>query len=283
MQLVTFQANIATNGSTTYVSYVYDDEGMLWKEEWIRPRVGYATTQATIISQKILNYGGYKSFRFDSVVGNRGYKGRYLWKLANNLDNNAAKCYEWSNAQPSGRHINIIRSHKGSQCPRSSFQALFDRGFTFSRYVVGGFCYTQRQTWYFSGTSLSFHVSCCYDYRGALIRDNNPASKELSTHTFISLKHWWVDIWLYPKRCHLSRSNAIMDDSTAFEFCCVKSSLCKLFEEKRPMPIHGKYIPPWLGMSFCTIYRVFIDEIFASKTKKWKDKTKIWKANLLNN
>ena len=45
-QTVSFQINIATDGTTTYVSFVYQDGEMLWKTSPRRPRVGY-TIQAT--------------------------------------------------------------------------------------------------------------------------------------------------------------------------------------------------------------------------------------------
>ncbi len=224
---------------------------MLWNENWIYPRVGYVTTQTTVLSQNTLNVGGDVTFRFDAVVGNTGYKGRYLWKLATNLDNEAAKCYEWYTAQPSASQISIIKNHQASQCPRRWRQAASDRGFRFSGFGVDGFCYKQRATWFFTGTSISFHVTCCYDYnRFALIRENNPSSNELSTHTYISLKYNWLSIWLSPTIRRESRQVAVVDDNEAFDFCCIKSPLCKLFEAKRPMAIHGRYIPPWLGKSF---------------------------------
>ncbi len=222
---------------------------MLWSDNWIRPRVGYATSKAAVLYQNKLNTGGDKSFRFDAVVGNTGYRGRYLWKLADNMDNNAAQCYEWYYKQPLASVLDYIKRFGPSQCPRRRGQARRDQGFRFYKSGPNGACYVGRATFSIVYSSYSFFVICCYDYqRGALIRENNPSSRELSTHTYISTAYPWYMLYNRYYR-NLARYNAFDYDNLAFDHCCLKSSLCNLFEEKRPMMIYGSYVPPSLGMS----------------------------------
>ena len=86
LQTVYFQINIATNGTTTYVSYVYQDGGMLWKTSPRRPRVGYTIQTAEGRKEKyelILNKNdSFRAYKFDEVIGNTNAKGRWSWKLS---------------------------------------------------------------------------------------------------------------------------------------------------------------------------------------------------------
>ncbi len=221
---------------------------MLWDQEWIKPRLGYTTTETTNIFQKILNTAGVKTYRFDQVNGNTGFAGRWMWKLASNVVNYAAKCNAWYQLQPSAAYINAIKSHSESQCPRGLWQAIRDRRFRFSQIASGTVCYKSRATWFFSFTSLSYHVQCCYDpSTQALIRSVDSESTELLTSTFISQQYDWTLIRSSSAMRRRSRSEAVVADTEAFGFCCQKSALCNLYEEKSPLPIHGFYRSPFFG------------------------------------
>ena len=86
LQTVYFQINVATNGTTTYVSFVYQDGEMLWKTSGKKPRVGYSiqtTNGRKDEFELILNgNGSLSAYKFDEVIGNTNAKGRWSWKLS---------------------------------------------------------------------------------------------------------------------------------------------------------------------------------------------------------
>ena len=92
LQTVYFQTNIATDGNATHVSFVYEDGGMLWENLEKNPVQGYAIsmTERRAIYKRILsNSGNQTAYRFDAVVGNTGFKGRWSWRLGEQFDNNS--------------------------------------------------------------------------------------------------------------------------------------------------------------------------------------------------
>eukprot|EP00794_Sanderia_malayensis_P017967 gene17967-19763_t len=78
----TFQLNLATNGHSTYASYIYDDGGMLWKDVGRTPHVGYSIN-GQILDMTLGQTGLYPYYRFDAVVGNTGRKGEWMWDVIN--------------------------------------------------------------------------------------------------------------------------------------------------------------------------------------------------------
>ena len=64
---------------------------MLWKNLRYYPILGYAinTIKGRKIFERILNNAGNQTaYRFDAVVGNTGFKGRWSWKIGEQLDKN---------------------------------------------------------------------------------------------------------------------------------------------------------------------------------------------------
>ena len=94
-QTVYFQINIATNGTATYVSFVYQDGEMLWKTSTRKPRVGYTIQTTEGRKDKfelILNRdGSLRAYKFDEVIGNTNAKGRWSWKLGGNFSKSGMK------------------------------------------------------------------------------------------------------------------------------------------------------------------------------------------------
>eukprot|EP00794_Sanderia_malayensis_P017964 gene17964-19761_t len=78
----TFQLNLATNGHSTYASYIYDDGGMLWKDVGRNPHVGYSIN-GQILNMTLGQTGLYPYYRFDAVVGNTGRTGEWMWDVIN--------------------------------------------------------------------------------------------------------------------------------------------------------------------------------------------------------
>ena len=224
---------------------------MLWKQDWIRPRLGYTyvgqTKRETF--QRILNgFDSPSAYNFQDVVGNTNFKGRWSWKLGDNLDNNAAKCYEWYAKQPSELYLSVIRSHSPSDCPCLFWQIRFDRRFRFSSFHSNMICFKQRATWFFFGTSISFHTSCCYSLRDAFLINDLDPSIGLATQKHLSLSYSWFFIRFFGFLRRASRRQAVTDDTNAFRYCCQKSALCNLYLEKRPVPTCLLYVPPIMGM-----------------------------------
>ena len=173
-----------------------------------------------------------------------------MWKVADMADNEAAKCYEWYIKQPSAFFMSIVRNHGPSDCPCSYSQILSDRRYRLSSFDVGNMlCYKHRDTWTLYH-SISYHTTCCYNwYDGSLLNVITPEIGP-TTQRYITTKYPWWRIWYYWWVRAESRIQAVADDKKAFDFCCVKSPLCHLYEDKRPMPDCSRYIPPFLGLFY---------------------------------
>ena len=224
---------------------------MLWKQNWIRPRVGYTylNQNERVDFQQILNRDGYPSaYKFHDVIGNTNFKGRWSWKLGDNVDNNAAKCYEWHAKQTSELYVTVIRTHSPSDCPCLYWQIIFDRRFRFSSFGSNMICFTQRATWFFFGTSISFHTSCCYDLQDRFLINDIDPSVGLATQKHLSLSYSWFFILFSGRSRRRSREQSVADDANAFRYCCQRSALCNLYLEKRPVPTCLFYVPPIMGM-----------------------------------
>ena len=224
---------------------------MLWSQQWIRPKYGYAypTVNGRALKSETLNGPGNPStYRFDSVIGNTNYKGRWSWKVAENLDNNAAQCYNWYNKQPSEGYISVIRNHARTDCPCLWIQARFDRRFRRSSSSSSMVCYQDRATFFFIGTFVSFYTKCCYDRRdGSLINDVNNAEMGTNTQKHITQAYNWFNVLFSRSIRRSARRQALQDDERAFEYCCQRTSLCNLYLEKRPVPTCSLYTPPIMG------------------------------------
>ena len=220
---------------------------MLWSQNWIKPQFGYSRMMGLQrdISRVIMNSrGNPKSYKFHDVVGNTQYKGRWSWKLAENVDNNAAKCYEWYASQPSTRLTSRIENHRRSDCPCSRDVARLDRRYRFWRFLSSLVCYAQRPTWTFIGTSVSYHTVCCYDEEdGSLINELDPDFGP-ATQKYITTKYRWDAVLFSGRLRRESRRTAVEDDAVAFGYCCQKSSLCDRYLEKRPVPNCSGYRRP---------------------------------------
>ena len=224
---------------------------MLWKQDWVAPIIGCTylgqTYRETV--RLILNGFGYPSaYKFHDVVGNTNFKGRWLWRLGEILDNNAAKCYEWYAKQPTSTYLNIIRFHSPSDCPCLYWQIVFDRRFRLSSFGLKMICFRQRATWFFFGTSVSYHTRCCYDLQHRFLINDIDPSVGLATQKHLSLSYSWFLVRFFGFYRRLSRKQAVVDDANAFKYCCQTSALCNLYVEKRPVPTCSLYVPPIMGM-----------------------------------
>ena len=238
---------------------MYDDDGMLWSQDWIEPAAGY-TVESGIkrnTYQQTLNAPGNPSaYKFHDVVGNTNFKGRWSWKLADNFDNNDEKCYEWYAKQPSENYLDRIRAHIASDCPCLLEQMDFDRRFRRSPKISNMICYEQRATYVFYRTSISFHTRCCYDQELHTLINNMDPELGLATQKHLSLSYSWSRIFFSGVYRRLSRSEAVADDAKALEYCCQKSSLCHLYTQKRPVPTCSLYEPPRMGKYISLPYRL---------------------------
>ena len=224
---------------------------MLWTQSWHRPRVGYSRINGIEreIHQQILNgFGQPRAYNFHDVVGNTNFKGRWSWKLADHSDNNAdGKCYDWYAQQPRNTYLNVMRRHGPSDCPCLLWQMFFDRRYRYSSHDYTMICYEQRTTWLFLFTSISFHTRCCYEWRNLFLINYIDPYIGMATQRHITLSYPWYYIFYSGYFRRLSRIKALADDSKAYDYCCLKSPLCALFEEKRPIPTCSYYVPPVIG------------------------------------
>ena len=220
---------------------------MLWSQDWIKPRLGYSRTsgiQRDIYSLTLNAPGKPSTYKFHDVVGNTKYKGRWSWKLAGDVNNNDAKCYDWYNSQPSTSVTNLIRNHGRSDCPCLLAQVLFDRRYRFSSFKSNSICYKQRATWFFIGSSISYHTTCCYSLVDRFLINDIDPEVGILTQKFITQKYNWISLLFSSRIRRISRRQSVIDDTTAFGYCCQQSSLCHLYAEKRPVPTCRRYLPP---------------------------------------
>ena len=230
---------------------------MLWSQRWINPEIGYSVSSPRETSIKILNSNGEATswdklaYRYDQVYGNTGCQGRWRWKLADNLDNNAASCYDWYSKQPSANLIEQIKFFRPNVCPNFRGQASIDRRFRFLGFSSAGICYQHRRIFGFSNRNLIFFPVCCYSWsRGNLNRDNDDTTS-LVTHTAMSQEYHLSELGGFRQfqLRNAIKKAAVAADRLAYDYCCQKSALCHLFDEKRPKPIYSRYRPPFWGRS----------------------------------
>ena len=198
-----------------------------------------------------------KPFAFDAVIGNTNKNGQWIFRLANNIDNNAAECYAWYSKQPSQPFVNgFINSD--TDCPCSLTQIF--RDFRFRRAASLNFngkglmCWNSRTLHIYIDTSISFFSKCCYDPEdGALVTEINPDSGIPTTQIYVSTEYssslltmrGWLG-WLGRRFRRLAVKDALAADKTAFTYCCVNSQLSRLYEEKRRISTCQDYSPPRL-------------------------------------
>ena len=237
---------------------MYDDDGMLWSQDWIKPTVGYTVESGRKRNtyQQTLNAPGSPSaYKFHDVVGNTNFKGRWTWKLADNFDNNAEKCYEWYAIQPSEDDIDKIRKESVNDCPCILKQMESDRRFRMSSRDSIMICYERRETGSLPGTSISYHTSCCYDPDSRSLINTVDPELGLATQVHISLSYSSALIHSSNHDRSRSRIEAVADGTKALGYCCQKSSLCHLYHQKRPVPTCSLYEPPRMGKYISLAYR----------------------------
>ena len=215
----------------------------------IRPVIGYHLSSGHFMLYRRLNTQNQpRAYKFDSVIGSAGKPGMWIWKLADGLENDAARCFYWYKKQPSTYFMNIIKFHTWSDCPCTVNQVLLDSRFQFSNSTSDATCYRGRTLWFFRSRPFNFFTTCCYSNAlQSLINDIDPAKGPL-TQKHISQKYSWYQLWRSFSVRTKSRLEAIQDSRTAFEQCCRKSSQCNLYMEKRPVPTCSRYRPPSRGV-----------------------------------
>ena len=223
---------------------------MTWSQDWINPQLGYTRNVASnrdTFKMKLNSVGFPNTYGFDAITGNTNHPGRWSWKLADNLDNNDAICYAWYSKQPSALYINAIKTNTRSDCPCLYAQAILDRRLRFSSSTTSMVCFSQRNTFTFIGTSVSFHTACCYSRFDLSLINTLIPELGIATQMHISQQFSWFLILASRYHRQVSRSQAVIDDKNAFSSCCEQSSLCYLYTEKRPVPTCSRYVPPIMG------------------------------------
>ena len=227
----------------------------------LKAMVGYRVSPAEELSLSFNDIPSNKPFAFDAVIGNTNKKGQWIFKLATNLDNNAAECYAWYRKQPSQPVVNSFIT-SDSNCPCSRTQIFRDSRFRRAeRLNFNGKrlrCWNLRRLQIYAGTSISYFSKCCYDPEdGALVTEIDPDSGIPTTQNYVNtgypssvlkMRGWFGRLFR-----GIAVDGALSADRTAFTYCCVNSQLCHLYEEKRTIPNcqaveggAGGYSPPRL-------------------------------------
>ena len=221
---------------------------MLWQDRWLEAKAGY-TFKNSYRKETQLNFGGPAAYRYDNVVCNIGVPGKCLYLVAENVDNKKAACYAWYFVQPSPGYINVISGSGATDCPCSLNQCQQDRRFRRKGISNNIVCYKQRMTSSFLRTSISFHTQCCFDVTsGSLINTYDKNNVEPLTTTYLTQKYNYLLLINSWQNRRNSRKIAESDDEVAYDNCCIKSRLCHLYEEKRPIRSCRLYQPDEISM-----------------------------------
>ncbi len=241
---------------------------MLWRNYTRPPHVGYSIG-GSILDMVLNHTGEFQYYRFDSVIGNTGRKGQWMWNLNADIDvkpkpKRDEACLQWYENQPDDSYVKMIRNHSQTVCPCSFSQVKLDDRYRYWYGYQDVHCYRQRGIWYFHNTKISFFTVCCYHPgQGYLYNEFNPDLGPM-TQTYITQSYHSTRLW-YRYYRHLARSKATSEDQAAFQNCCptisdsegvTGKSYCHLYAQKRPVPdcSNKEYDPPIIGLSIHTYF-----------------------------
>ncbi|KAK2173006.1 hypothetical protein NP493_911g00016 [Ridgeia piscesae] len=211
--------------------HIYLDMG--WNNEYIdqRSMIGYLSLKSTEVNS-LLVAPSLKStaFRLDTLLGNTGVNGRYIFNVApgRQKHNYAQKCRNWHAKEM--KRMSLVRYYLLSTlgCPCDLRLARRDGRWRFDwkQYFETNF---KRRCIYESATCGQSTQECCYSPSGSLI--TTEAGRGVQTffyHPHSSTLHHKYDV--LPK-----------------QWCCYLTDNCDLFYEVRPMDRCNGYTPLHTG------------------------------------
>ncbi|CAH1789481.1 unnamed protein product, partial [Owenia fusiformis] len=228
-QTVNHQIVLVTDGIRTYTLFNYGK--MAWRR-WKNVNIGYDAGDTKNLFNHYL-YGDDALLGIDSMKGNTGLNGKWIFRLdlnGDNLQNFEQKCVTWAvkERQSFGSGLALQwRSWEVLPCPCVVWHAWRDRRF---RMDWWSFCAHQRFP-----SRHGHGQSCCY---------NND---------------WWTNWWSWGtlltdvrygaghfERYHYRFYSRLHKDEDTLPryYCCEASDNCQLFTELRPVDTCQAYVPP---------------------------------------
>ena len=213
---------LATDFIQTYATYNYIDS-TLDLPNWQRIVIGYDVRDFDSYHNVQLD-SGEDYLRADTVQGNTGLNGLWLFNLTGNEDssNPEARCLMWVRRQQQSLDIDK-NSLRISSCPCTRRQARRDWSFWFAHFW-GLSLHPNCATVLFSGSQST--IECCYDDSGALIvGPSSGGSLKLYNPLFFYQDNY-------------------VEDTLSYQDCCVNSDLCNQYYRFRPSDNCSNYEPP---------------------------------------
>ena len=138
-QTNTYQALLFTNGRTTGIVMLFQEDSMNWNwnSKANSARIGYSHPNAR---RNIFPDDSFStraiSYRPDDLIGTSGLRGQYVFQLDSNdhyYVNPRAYCLNWYNQESSFPYWS--RQFRTNPCPCSVWQAIFDPRYTSCSYT----------------------------------------------------------------------------------------------------------------------------------------------------
>ncbi|XP_031551867.1 mucin-like protein isoform X2 [Actinia tenebrosa] len=270
----TFQAVLITDNVFSFVMYNYPKNGIQWsvpaeREDYNRywkskglPVVGFNAGHGNDIYYNHPRSGCVMAVDIDQIEGlnifkspdshtikstRNGIRGRVFIRLEDSRgeEDHRLRCVKWYYQQ--GDHRAFTQSLQ--PCPCSEWQARRDRRFRLTTWSWPRICYYSRFP-----TSWGWGQECCYKFERAQGRWG---------------WWWWISFLAYgfpdggnAHRFHKYRypTEYQNDDKQAYQDCCIKSSMCWMYQEVRPSDTCSRYVPPrwswfWGDPHFVTMDR----------------------------
>ncbi|KAH9505774.1 hypothetical protein Btru_055751, partial [Bulinus truncatus] len=239
----TFQATIASNGTTTYAITMYQTGGMKW--EYVPNRiifVGYLTDNK--LKDYKLTYSRL-TVSLDRDLGTAGRVGTYI-DLVGTADNSAQKCINFYNG-----NLQLSNSVKFQDdikalpsCPCSLERLDFRWSLVEKRSDDNTHCYAILPSLL---PTNSVNKLCCYKITRASSRnwEDEQKANRLSFYVSGTLDSGHI---LTESPSPESRRRLLEKDITPKTWCCQESDLCDLFNNVRP-ELPCSLAPPFVSAS----------------------------------
>ncbi|KAL3837566.1 hypothetical protein ACJMK2_022914, partial [Sinanodonta woodiana] len=212
---VTFQLALVTDGSNTFVSYIYFPGKMLFSYNNVF--IGYSFPQSGFL-RKDVNSFTTRALRMDNNAVTNGTRGILYYRLTpagSNVINNERICRAWWSENRYMRWYNSWMNVIMPWCPCTL--NLLWRDSSFGNHYFDGpniYCAVVQPRWWYSPHGKT----CCYDRRTGQYQQSAPtAGGFLQYHKT-----------LYPRQYQAV-------DQRMKEFCCSKANLCHLYYDLRPV------------------------------------------------
>ncbi|XP_064612337.1 uncharacterized protein LOC135476257 [Liolophura sinensis] len=223
----TFQLVLATDFSKSYALFKYDRDGMLWDKTRSERKVVIGFQLSSQVVFNSLYSEQTDVFRINSVQGNTGFEGFWIYSLEDvrvDIVSYEAQCLTWYDSQQTSQFDIAVLDRWLPACPCTLRQMFFNPQFISYLYTPGQICFISRLI----PQGFTGARECCYS-TSSLSLD---LSADKGGHLFL----------YHPLLPHVSGLHQIYDKQP-LEYCCVRSGLCQLYTQLRPVSQCFRFVP----------------------------------------